>query len=202
MYKRVESKFEELMAVWNPDTNEEGVKKLPLFKGIVGKEEVCGYSLVDSATYDKWSVIMWVQTKMGYVRANFSMRNKDRLREDSYTGLGSKDYLLLHRVVTGLKDTELCVDHMNHIKLDNRSCNLRVVTVQENTFNTQKRQGSSKYKGVSFRKDHTKRQWKMQIVAEGKRLVKSYGTELEAGQAYDRLAKEHFGEFAYLNFPD
>jgi hypothetical protein len=58
---------------------------------------------------------------------------------------------LLHRVVLDIKDSTMLVDHINHNPLDNRLCNLRVVTVQENGQNMRGANclSTTGYRGVS-----------------------------------------------------
>lgn len=92
------------------------------------------------------------------------------------------------------------VDHINHNTLDNRRCNLRIVTPQQNLYNTRARpNATSRYKGVHWRKDIKK--WRVTISLNIRRTIGYFHSEIEAAKAYDKAAKELFGEFAYLNFP-
>lgn len=202
-WKRKQSKFEALMKTWNPDTDDVMVKKLPIFKGIVGREEICGSSLVDVEVYKKWSKGMWILTNFGYVRLNFSMRNRERLGKE-YKDRASNEGILLHRVACGLEDEVFHVDHINHNKLDNRRCMLRVATGQQNSFNMRKFRGTSIYKGVIKRFNSPGcKPWEAKIQKDGKCIgLGRYLTEEDAARTYDEKAKELFGEFAWLNFPD
>lgn len=93
------------------------------------------------------------------------------------------------------------VDHMNGNGLDNRRENLRLCTQVENRRNSQKQAGSiSDFKGVSKQKGRDKA-WTASLYVGKKRYMQYFFTELEAAIAYDGMAKEHFGEFARLNFP-
>jgi len=92
------------------------------------------------------------------------------------------------------------VDHINGNGLDNRRCNLRLCTTQENHRNMTKQRGvySSQYKGVSYREDRKK--WQAYIIVDNKkRSLGTFAEEREAAKAYDEAANSLFGEFAYLN---
>ena len=58
----------------------------------------------------------------------------------------------------------------------------------------------SGYRGVSWQKENQK--WRVRVGVHGKRIhVGLFEDELEAARAYDRVAYEHLGETARLNFP-
>lgn len=91
------------------------------------------------------------------------------------------------------------IDHINREPDDNRFCNLREVTMQQNLMNRKFSKGSSEFKGVSF--DKSKMKFKAQINIKGKRTHLGYfKCEIEAAMAYDKAALKEFGEYAYLNF--
>ncbi len=105
----------------------------------------------------------------------------------------------LHRFLLEVKEESMVIDHINHNGLDNRRCNLRVVTNSQNAKNKSSQLGSSsKYLGVSFRKETNK--WRSRIRHDGKTL--SFGdflNEIDAAIAYNEGAKLYYGEFANLN---
>ncbi len=200
----MKSNFEELMRKWNPCTSSGAIKKLPVFKGYVGQEKILGYTLVDSSIYKVWSVIKWGLSSKGYVRANLTLRNRERLGDNIELIDGiTATYIMLHGIVCNSENPNLHVDHVNHDKLDNRFCSLRLVTNQQNVFNRRKLKGSSKYKGVCFVPTQPINPWRVKIMVNGDtQPVKSYKTEIEAAQEYDKLALKHFGKHACLNFPE
>jgi len=68
-------------------------------------------------------------------------------------------------------------------------------------LNTGSRKNSrSQYKGVSWWAPVNR--WRARITIDRKVVtIGRFLTELEAAAAYDRLASEHHGEYAKLNFP-
>ncbi|WP_425394996.1 HNH endonuclease [Aeoliella sp.] len=108
--------------------------------------------------------------------------------------------VLMHREVVGNVPSELCVDHISGDGLDNRKCNLRVVTHAQNMSNrTRRTDNKSGLKCVWWRSD--KRKWQPQIVANGKKHFLGYfDNPIAAALAYDRAAAELHGDFAKPNF--
>ncbi len=93
------------------------------------------------------------------------------------------------------------VDHVNGDPLDNRRENLRPCSAAENVANSRAREGSSKFKGVSW--DSSRSKWIVSMQsAQGTRHLGRFDDEIEAARAYDLAAKEAHGAFARLNFPE
>ena len=92
------------------------------------------------------------------------------------------------------------VDHINGDTLDYRRSNLRIVTKHQNGLNRKKkREGTSKYKGVSF----VRGKWRTRITMHERTVNLGYSpTEIRAARVYDAAAVEYHGEFARLNFPE
>ena len=114
---------------------------------------------------------------------------------------GKVTNIKLHRILLN-PPRNLYIDHINGNGLDNRKSNLRVCTNQQNQRNARKkRTASSIYKGVSFVKARSK--FRAYIVVNNKQTgLGQFSNEIDAAKAYDQKAKELFGEFAYLNFPE
>lgn len=122
----------------------------------------------------------------------------------AHTVTESRRILLMHRLILQPR-RGLIVDHANGNGLDNRRANLRIATHSQNAANKRKPRiegSTSAYKGVSWeRSGKRKNRWRATINIKGKRIrLGSFGTEVEAAIAYDAAAREHFGEFARINF--
>lgn len=104
----------------------------------------------------------------------------------------------MHHIVGGFKATS----HFDNNKMNNRRSNLVTIPHEQIAFSVRKTSlpRSSKYKGVSWKK--ADRKWRAQI-GYRKTIIHLglFFSEESAARAYDHAAKEHFGEFARLNFP-
>ena len=154
------------------------MKQIPLSNG--------KFSLVDDEDFAWLSKFKW-HFNEGYARTH-----------DFVPGMTH----YLHELVTlfKLKDQ---VDHIDANRLNNQKSNLRAATQQQNNANALKwrRTCSSRYKGVCWAK--TKNKWEVKITVNYKTIhLGRYFDEEEAARTYDQAAKEHFGEFARLNFPE
>lgn len=94
------------------------------------------------------------------------------------------------------------IDHINGNTLDNRRCNLRVVTPQQNMMNLRSNpNASSKYIGVSYITKSKK--WHGMITINGKSIyLGCFDNEEDAAKARDIATKKYFGEYGKLNFPE
>jgi hypothetical protein len=96
------------------------------------------------------------------------------------------------------------VDHINRDTLDNRRKNLRVGTKPQNLWNQKIRStNTSGFKGVDWKQWENSGAWCARLSHNSKRVhIGYFKTAEEAARAYDQKAKELFGEFARLNFPE
>jgi hypothetical protein len=91
------------------------------------------------------------------------------------------------------------VDHIDGNGLNNRRCNLRVCTYQQNQANARPRGGASGFIGVY----RHKKKWQAKIVCRGKYYYGGvYDDPVEAAKARDRLARKLNGKHAWLNLPE
>lgn len=91
------------------------------------------------------------------------------------------------------------IDHVNGVKTDNRIENLRECTSSQNKGNIGLlRNNKTGYRGVSF--NNRSQKFHAQIKINGKQTyLGRYDDPKEAARVYNQAAKEHFGDFAYLN---
>ncbi len=168
-------------------------KTIPLSQGYV--------TVVDDEDYEWLNQWNWSVTKYVFPNGRVKLR-ADRTVPTVCADGKTKDVTwLMHRVIVGARDGEL-VDHVDGDGLNNRRSNLRKATPTQNGQNRKSnRNSSSRYKGVSW--NARKEEWIAQIQINKKvAYLGHFADEIEAARAYDRAAKEHFGEFARLNFPN
>ena len=134
-----------------------------------------GYATVDSdmAWLDKYN---WCLAKNGYPVARIDSK-----------------LVCLHKIIAGYVPKGMCVDHANRNRLDNRKENIRIATYSQNSANV-KPMSACGYRGVS----KFGNRWSAKLC--GKRIG-AFDYPEEAAKAYDKAAKERWGEFAYQNFP-
>jgi len=111
---------------------------------------------------------------------------------------GRQATLYLHTFLTGWS----MVDHANRDGLDNRRANLRPATRSQNARNRTVRSDSvSGFKGVYW--DARAQRWEARIYVAGRGIwLGRFDDLVDAARAYDAAAREHYGEYAWLNFPE
>jgi AP2 domain/HNH endonuclease len=113
---------------------------------------------------------------------------------------GRRRSLYLHRTLVPTPPPGHEVIFRNHDTLDCRKENLAVVTAAEaRRHHRRRRDSGSRYKGVCRQESG---RFLATIRLNGKPVnLGQFTTEEEAARAYDRMAAQHFGPFAELNFP-
>lgn len=90
------------------------------------------------------------------------------------------------------------VDHKNRNSLDNRRCNLRLATRNENNRNVERPKSKSGFRGVHSNYGQPER-WKALIMVNGKQIyLGTFATKEEAGEAYKSASIKYHGEFGYF----
>jgi hypothetical protein len=148
-------------------------------------------AIVDDDDFATLSCFKWCAVKAKTGRY-YAMRSK---RED-----GKRINVFMHREI--LQATKGCeVDHKDGDPLNNQRNNLRLCTHQQNGMNRSKTSNNtSRYKGVTW--SHHSNKWQASIM-HGKKSVYLgvFSIEEDAAKAYDKAARERFGEYCKTNFP-
>ena len=108
-----------------------------------------------------------------------------------------KTHRIIYYMKTGEDPQNFCIDHISD-RGDN--FHIRKATSSQNGGNARKtkRKTTSKYKGVSRKKNRKK--WLARLMVNRKPVYHEYFlTEEEAALAYNKKALEYYGEFALLN---
>lgn len=144
--------------------NAEGVAIIPIRNAA---KEVVEYALVSDGDWHRFMLTAWSFSD-GYPVGNFEGKSGP-----------------MHRLV--LPDSDM-VDHINHVRHDNRRPNLRTTDYSGNGQNKPKREGcASKYIGVEAHGQY----WCATIQKDHKKcFLGSFLTEEEAARAYNKRAKE------------
>mgnify|MGYP001575280023 CR=1 FL=1 len=148
-------------------------------------------AIVDEEDYCFLSQHKWTAIKN---KKNWYAMRMHRNEEGKSVGV------LMHREILGLGTNDPDTDHIDHNGLNNRKKNMRLCTNSQNHANEKiRKNGSSKYKGVSWKPDHKK--WYAAIGYQNKvKFLGYFNTEIEAAKRYDEKARQYFGEFANCNF--
>jgi len=148
-------------------------------------------ALVDDEDFEFLNQFKWYAHKQKYTF--YAVRNETN--PDSK----KRKTIKMHRFLLRVTKPKTFVDHKDHNGLNNQKHNLRESTHAQNQMNRNCYEGF-KYKGVSYIKLN---KWRARIKFNQKQIHLGYFTdEIQCAKAYDIKAKELFGEFANLNFPD
>ena len=146
------------------------------------------FAVVDEADFEWLNQYDWFAYKgYGTFYAKTKIRENGKIKE-----------IKMHQMITGTT----YIDHANSDGIHNYRSNLRPCTSQQNNMNQRPQKNKkSIYKGVY--PVGNRGRFRASIRFNGKAInLGSFYNEIEAAKAYDRKAKELFGEFAWLNFPN
>lgn len=156
------------------------MKEVQLSKGLVAIVDDWNFSKISQG--NKWGVLKGRSTF--YAVRHFWVEGKQINQ-------------LLHRVIKGVTDSEVQVDHISGNGLDCREDNLRIATHTQNQANRSLNKNStSKLKGVTWNKQRG--MWLVRIGNEGSYLG-YFSDKNQAAKAYNAAAIKRYGEFALLN---
>lgn len=144
------------------------------------------FAQVDDEDYDYLMQFKWYYNKGYATRTVDNHKNQKTIR--------------MHRVIINTP-IGMQTDHIDGDKLNNCRSNLRICTSSQNKQNCKiHRNNTSGFKGVSW-DGRKNRKWQAYISVSGRKIsLGYYENPSDAAQAYDKAAKERFGEFANLNF--
>lgn len=200
--------FDEIMQQWNSHTSDDDTKLIPIISGTKNMGyKVVGSSLVDSDLYFELSKILWIKDSRDYVKASMSRDNLSRITKNNICYHPECKYILLHRTILGIQGLphkEVVGDHINGNTLDNRRCNLRLASAEDNSRNS-KLMGSNKsgYVGVDILPSCPNNPYRVRLYRSGSFvLCEYYETATAAARRYDSFLRENYpSKFNRYNFP-
>lgn len=135
----------------------------------------------DLDDYNKIKDYCWYIGKDGYVRTNLHNKNTT---------------LLFHRLVL---PNAIQVDHINHMKNDNRKSNIRMCNESENQHNKGiSKNNTSGVTGVGWNKQKNK--WRARITINNKEINLGFFSAFDDAVAARKAAEEkYFGKYSYDN---
>lgn len=155
-------------------------KEILLTQGVV--------AIVDDNDYEEINKRLWYAIK----KKNTFYAVTKRRKND-----GTIETVFMHRLILGVYDPSVVVDHIDRNGLNNTRNNLRLCRNVENILNRTPH-GRSKFIGVSWHKKTGK--WRARIRINNKEHSLGYFDNEEAAAiAYNIEAEKQFKEFANLN---
>lgn len=161
------------------------MKTIPLSQGLV--------ALVDDADFEWLSQWKWTAQRRTDGKTHYAIR--------CVYADGTQTRVFMHREIMQAPEG-IEVDHRDFDGLHNTRDNVRLATHPQNQANRRPlSNNSSGFKGVG--RSANGQRWQASIRVNGRgHYLGGYLTKEAAALAYDAAAREHFGEFACLNFPD
>jgi len=161
-----------------PPPPSDDIRYIPLTKG--------QFAIVDAADYEWLSKYKWYAHRSERGNTYYAFRSSHGRA------------ISMHREIMKPPKGKV-VDHESGNGADNRRVNLRNCTQLQNSQNSQRRRGKSRFRGVYKRGN----KWEAKVFFRGKEYYLGlFDNEVEAAKARDRKAYALAGPFAYLNFPE
>ena len=160
------------------------MKEIPLTKG--------QFALVDNEDYD-W-LMQW--------KWRASLRSQGGFYVTRSVRRGGRRAIRMHRVILDAPEG-MEVDQIDGNGLNNQRSNLRLATHAQNQWNRGlSSRNKSGYKGVWYNtRPRFKNRWMAYMTINCRRIgLGHYATAQEAALAFDKAAREHYGEFVRTNF--
>lgn len=145
---------------------------------------------------------------VGYTFKNeefyFDLEDYEKIKDDCWH-IDVNGYVIngkrrrFHRIIMGLDDSRIPIDHINHKKFDNRKTNLRVVNKSQNAMNQSiSSTNTSGVTGVGWHK--AKGKWRAYIkVGYQQKELGYYNSFEDAKRARLQAENECFGKYSYKN---
>lgn len=151
----------------------------------INGKKYSGLVFVDPEDYEYLSQFTWHIDQKGYVYRHAWIDDK-------------RTTVKMHREIMNCPPG-MTVDHRNGDRLNNRRCNLRICTGNQNAKNRKKNSRMlAQYKGLDY--IPWSKKWRARIQANGKRVhLGVFATQEDAAQAYNAAAVKYHDEFANLN---
>lgn len=140
----------------------------------------------DLEDYDKIKNYTWFISSNGYVLSNQEFNGKQKR-------------IRLHRLVMGINDNSIIVDHIYHDKSDNRKSQLRLVNKEQNSYNhLVSANNTSGETGVYWHKKYNK--WQSLIGFNDKIIyLGMFNNKEDAIKARKEAEIKYFGEYRYID---
>jgi hypothetical protein len=139
----------------------------------------------DLEDFDKIKDYKWHISSNGYVLSSYLPTGSKK---------GGKTQVMFHRIVMNLPKNELVVDHIDHVKHDNRKSNLRIATYSQNLRNKKPKNGQNV--GLYFYKNTQK--WGAYINVDYQKINLGYYDSIEDARSARKSAELiYFGEYRY-----
>ena len=159
--------------------------------------------IINSPKYGVFNVIVDDEDYEYLIKKKWHI-HKDKKRKDYYAWANGwenkKQFVIkMHRLILGVTDPKIQVDHKDRNTLNNTRENLRLATHAQNHINKPKAENkTSKYVGVCW--DKSKGKWMATIAYNNKwHFLGRFENENEAAIVRNEAAKRLHGEFAVIN---